>query len=438
MCDVESYEPITKSWSKVSQYMSQSTQSNVAWQGRELVTRWKQAQEILDVKGRSVFTERFDYVTPQQGPLTGAIISIKDLFQVEGYKTQAGSVFINKQPALQDAAAVALLRKAGASFLGHSNMTELAYSGLGLNPHYGTPDNPINPGRITGGSTSGGAASVALGVADAALGTDTGGSLRIPAAFCGLTGFKPSQQTVSREGCLPLSESLDSIGPIAKTVEECERLWHILSGIPTVDTKENLSSLTFVVPSNFGMNDLDALVEQGFTEALTRLEAAGVVVERRFIAALESYKTLPIWQFSAFECQAFYSKTYDLATADIDPRVASRIVRANTIKSEDFQQTQAARHAFIQQMVEDEPNTVFLLPTVAVVAPKLTDLEENSEYDRVNLLCLRNTSFANVLDGCSVSLPFRFQNEPMGFMLTAGNGMDQQILDLAKKWKRVI
>jgi aspartyl-tRNA(Asn)/glutamyl-tRNA(Gln) amidotransferase subunit A len=403
-----------------------------------LVTQWKQAQEILDAKGRSVFTERIDYVTPQQGPLTGAIISIKDLFQVEGYKTQAGSVFINKQPALQDAATVALLRKAGASFLGHTNMTELAYSGLGLNPHYGTPDNPINPGRITGGSTSGGAASVALGVADAALGTDTGGSLRIPAAFCGLTGFKPSQQTVSREGCLPLSESLDSIGPIAKTVEECERLWHILSGIPTVDTKENVSSLTFVVPSNFGMNDLDALVEQGFTEALTRLEAAGVVVERRFIAALESYKTLPIWQFSAFECQAFYSKTYDLATADIDPRVASRIVRANTIKSEDFQQTQAARHAFIQQMVEDEPNTVFLLPTVAVVAPKLTDLEENSEYDRVNLLCLRNTSFANVLDGCSVSLPFRFQNEPMGFMLTAGNGMDQQILDLAKKWKRVI
>ena len=418
--------------------MSQSTQSNFAWQGRELVTQWKQAQEILDAKGRSIFTERFDFVTPQQGPLTGAIISIKDLFQVEGYKTQAGSVFINKQPALQDAAAVALLRKAGASFLGHTNMTELAYSGLGLNPHYGTPDNPINPGRITGGSTSGGAASVALGVADAALGTDTGGSLRIPAAFCGLTGFKPSQQTVSREGCLPLSESLDSIGPIAKTVEECERLWHILSGIPTVDTKENVSSLTFVVPSNFGMNDLDALVEQGFTEALTRLEAAGVVVERRFIAALESYKTLPIWQFSAFECQAFYSKTYDLATADIDPRVASRIVRANTIKSEDFQQTQAARHAFIQQMVEDEPNTVFLLPTVAVVAPKLTDLEENSEYDRVNLLCLRNTSFANVLDGCSVSLPFRFQNEPMGFMLTAGNGMDQQILDLAKKWKRVI
>ncbi|MFT6403990.1 MAG: aspartyl-tRNA(Asn)/glutamyl-tRNA(Gln) amidotransferase subunit A [Marinomonas primoryensis] len=418
--------------------MTQSKQLNFAWQGRELITQWKQAQEILDAKGRNVFTELFDYVAPQEGPLNGAIISIKDLFQVEGYKTQAGSVFINKQPALQDAAAVALLRKAGASFLGHSNMTELAYSGLGLNPHYGTPDNPINPGRITGGSTSGGAASVALGAADAALGTDTGGSLRIPAAFCGLTGFKPSQQTVSREGCLPLSDALDSVGPIAKTVEECERLWHILSGASGTKNGADLSQLTFVVPSNFGMNDLDVLVEQGFNEKLACLEAAGIVVERRFIAALESYKTLPVWQFSAFECQAFYSKAYDLATANIDPRVASRIVRANTIESEVFQQTQAARHAFIQQMAEDEPNTVFLLPTVAVVAPKLSDLEQDSEYDRLNVLCLRNTSLANVLNGCSLSLPFCFQQEPMGLMLTAGNGMDQGLLDLAKQWQPIV
>jgi aspartyl-tRNA(Asn)/glutamyl-tRNA(Gln) amidotransferase subunit A len=418
--------------------MTQSKQLNFAWQGRELITQWKQAQEILDAKGRNVFTELFDYVAPQEGPLNGAIISIKDLFQVEGYKTQAGSVFINKQPALQDAAAVALLRKAGASFLGHTNMTELAYSGLGLNPHYGTPDNPINPGRITGGSTSGGAASVALGAADAALGTDTGGSLRIPAAFCGLTGFKPSQQTVSREGCLPLSDALDSVGPIAKTVEECERLWHILSGASGTKNGADLSQLTFVVPSNFGMNDLDVLVEQGFNEKLACLEAAGIVVERRFIAALESYKTLPVWQFSAFECQAFYSKAYDLATANIDPRVASRIVRANTIKSEGFQQTQAARHAFIQQMAEDEPNTVFLLPTVAVVAPKLSDLEQDSEYDRLNVLCLRNTSLANVLNGCSLSLPFCFQQEPMGLMLTAGNGMDQALLDLAKQWQPIV
>jgi aspartyl-tRNA(Asn)/glutamyl-tRNA(Gln) amidotransferase subunit A len=421
--------------------MTQSKPAVFSWQGRELVAKWKAAVDIIDLKGQAVFTEFFEYVEPQQGPLNGAIISIKDLFQVEGYKTQAGSVFIDPQLADQDAAAVAALRKAGASFLGHTNMTELAYSGLGLNPHYGTPDNPINAGRITGGSTSGGAASVALGAADATLGTDTGGSLRIPAAFCGLTGFKPSQQSVSRKGCLPLSDELDSVGPIAKTVEECELLWQVLSGVTSsADTSNSTDSaqLKLVVPSNFGMNDLDAQVEQGFAEKLARLEAAGLVVERRFIEALETYKTLPVWQFSAFECQAFYSRDYDLTSADIDPRVASRIARAKTINAEDFQQTQAARQAFIQQMSEDEPNTVFLLPTVAVVAPKLSDLEHDSEYDRLNLLCLRNTSLANVLNGCSISLPFLSESEPMGFMLTAGNGLDQQILELAKVFEPIV
>jgi aspartyl-tRNA(Asn)/glutamyl-tRNA(Gln) amidotransferase subunit A len=412
--------------------MTQPKQPNFSWQGRALAATWQAALNTLNAKGPRVFTERFTFVEPQQGSLNGAIISIKDLFQVVGYKTQAGSVFIDSQPAEQDAAAVALLRKAGASFLGHTNMTELAYSGLGLNPHYGTPDNPIQPGRITGGSTSGGAASVALGVADATLGTDTGGSLRIPAAFCGLTGFKPSAQTVSREGCLPLSHSLDSIGPMAKTVEECELLWHLLSESVAPPVNADASSLRFVIPSNFGMNELDALVEEGFESAIEQLETAGMTVERRVVTALEDYKTLPVWQFSAFESQAFYSKHYDLATANVDPRVASRIARAKTITEDDFQQTQGARQAFIDRMAAEEPNTVFLLPTVAIVAPKLSDLELDADYDRLNLLCLRNTSLANVVNGCSVSLPFQHQGEAMGFMLTAGNGLDQQILDLAK------
>ncbi|MGO2233433.1 amidase [Marinomonas sp. UCMA 3892] len=421
--------------------MTQSTTSTFAWQNRELVTHWKSALDIIETKGQAVFTELFDYVEPQQGPLNGAIISIKDLFQVQGYKTQAGSVFLDGSLAQEDAEAVVALRKAGASLLGHTNMTELAYSGLGLNPHYGTPDNPINAGRITGGSTSGGAASVALGVADATLGTDTGGSLRIPAAFCGLTGFKPSQQTVSRKGCLPLSNSLDSVGPIAKTVEECELLWQILSGTTTSSEAAKSSDadeLRIVVPTNFGMNDLDPLVEEGFVAKLAQLEAAGITIEHRFIEALESYKNLPVWQFSAFECHTFYGKNYDPDNAEIDPRVASRIARAKTINEEVFQQTQAARQAFIQQMANEEANTLILLPTVAVAAPKFSDLEQDADYDRLNLLCLRNTSLANVLNGCSISLPFSFKQEPMGLMLTAANGQDQALLSLAKKWQAIL
>ncbi|QUX94131.1 amidase [Marinomonas sp. CT5] len=421
--------------------MTQSTSSTFAWQNRELITHWNKALDTVETKGAAVFTELFDYVEPQQGPLNGAIISIKDLFQVQGYKTQAGSVFLDDSLAQEDAEAVVALRKAGASLFGHTNMTELAYSGLGLNPHYGTPDNPINSGRITGGSTSGGAASVALGVADGALGTDTGGSLRIPAAFCGLTGFKPSQQTVSREGCLPLSNSLDSVGPIAKTAAECELLWQVMSGsalVSEVEKSAAADAFRIVVPTNFGMNDLDPLVEDGFAAKLAQLEAAGITIEHRFIEALESYKNLPVWQFSAFECQTFYGKNYDLDNAKIDPRVASRIARAKTINDEAFKQTQAAREAFIQQMANDEPNTLILLPTVAVVAPKFSDLEQDADYDRLNLLCLRNTSLANVLNGCSISLPFSFKQEPMGLMLTAANGQDQALLRLAKKWQAIL
>ncbi|NVK72648.1 MAG: amidase [Oceanospirillaceae bacterium] len=421
--------------------MTQSETSSFAWQDRDIIANWKKSIETINCNGQAVFTELFDYVEPQQGPLNGAIISIKDLFQVQGYKTQAGSVFLDDSLAQEDAVAVAALRKAGASFLGHTNMTELAYSGLGLNPHYGTPDNPINSGRITGGSTSGGAASVALGVADAALGTDTGGSLRIPAAFCGLTGFKPSQQTVSRVGCLPLSDSLDSVGPIAKTADECELLWQVLSGralVSAVEKSVDTDAFRIVVPTNFGMNDLDPLVEEGFAAKLAQLEAAGITIEHRFVEALEAYKNLPVWQFSAFECQTFYGKRYDLDNAEIDPRVASRIARAKTINDEVFQQTLAARQAFIQQMANEEANTLILLPTVAVVAPKFSDLERDSEYDRLNLFCLRNTSLANVLNGCSISLPFCFQKEPMGLMLTAGNGQDQVLLDLAKKLESIL
>lgn len=414
--------------------MTQPNNTHFTWLNRDLLTQWAKSLAIIESKGSHVFTELFEYQAPQQGPLTGSIISIKDLFGVTGYKTQAGSVFIDDKKATTDADAVAALRESGASFIGHTNMTELAYSGLGLNPHYGTPNNPVIAGRIPGGSTSGGAVSVALGIADAALGTDTGGSLRIPAAFCGVTGFKPSQQTVSRKGSLPLSDALDSVGPIANNVEECELLWKVLSGDIALgsESQTNFSQLTLVVPTNFGMNELDPLVEQGFSEVLNRLEANGMKVEHRFVEALEAYKSLPVWQFSAFECAAYYGEHYDLDKVEMDPRVASRIARAKTMNADDFAQTKAMRSAFIQGVESQETNTIFLLPTVAVLAPKLADLEENAEYDRLNLLCLRNTSLANVLNGCSVSLPFRFQNEPMGLMLTACNGMDQQILDLAK------
>ena len=188
-------------------------------------------------KFESVFTELFhqdfekalNYINSlDSGFLKGLVISVKDLFDVKGYKTRGGSKFLDNPPANKDADCISLIRKAGGLLLGHTNMTELAYSGLGINPHYGTPSNPLYKGSIPGGSTSGGAVSIALDIADITIGSDTGGSTRIPAAFTGITGFKPTQDNISREGCLTLSSSLDSVGLMAKNVALCRQGYKVM------------------------------------------------------------------------------------------------------------------------------------------------------------------------------------------------------------------
>ena len=188
-------------------------------------------------KFENIFTELFEKDFEIQlnkisklksGLLKGLIISVKALFDVKGYHTRGGTKFLETDISLNDAKCISNIRKAGGLLLGHTNMTELAYSGLGINPHYGTPDNPFYPGSVPGGSTSGGAVSVALDLSDIAIGTDTGGSTRIPAAFTGITGFKPTQDSISRDGVLTLSSSLDSVGLMARNVELCKLGYHAI------------------------------------------------------------------------------------------------------------------------------------------------------------------------------------------------------------------
>ena len=215
-----------------------------------------------------------------ESPLSGALVSIKDLFDVEGYVTKAGTQFMaDDPPAHADAPPIKHLRDAGAILTGHTNMTELAYSGLGLNPHYGTPENAIMPGRIPGGSTTGGAVSVAQGVADIAIGTDTGGSVRIPAAFNGIVGFKPSQKTVSRNGCKALSKSLDSIGPLARSVAACDLAYRVMSD-GAADSGLEVERQC-IIPTNFGMDDLDHEVEDAFEQAIALIVSNGYKVEHK-------------------------------------------------------------------------------------------------------------------------------------------------------------
>ncbi len=406
------------------------------WENRNITEQLAKSYALIKAKGHFVFTQIFDVKTEQADknrPLDNALVSIKDLINVAGYKTRAGSKFLEATDiATQDAVAVQKLRAAGATLLGHTNMTELAFSGLGLNPHYGTPETPLYKGCIAGGSSSGGAVSVALGIVDIALGTDTGGSLRIPAAFCGVTGFKPSQNSVSREGCLPLSFSLDSIGPIAHNVSECECAWQVLSDVKTSSSVAKQAKL--VIPTNFGFDNLDIEVKNAFQAMkLQLMQTEGITIEEKHLSFLDDYKTLPIWHFAAFEAKHYYEERFNFQWEQLDPRVASRLKRADHLQDGDFKATNVKREALIHRYAEEENNDILLLPTVAILPPRLSTIESNDDYDRINNLCLRNTSLANVLDGCSISMPYQHQGNHIGVMLIAANGDDTTLLSIAKK-----
>ncbi len=366
------------------------------------------------------------------GPLSNKKISIKSTFDVKGYCTTMGTKLLQNNLARQDAISVERLRKAGAHLVGHTNMTELAYSGLGLNPHYGTAKNPLDNERIPGGSTSGGAVSVAAGIVDIALGTDTGGSLRIPAAFCGLVGFKPSQSSVPRQGCLPLSDSLDSVGPIARSVKDCRLAWQVMSELVLSDHAIE-EHPTFVVPTNFGFDGMDADVAHRFDEAVQRLTEAGYVVEKREVSWFEDYKALPIWHFSAVEGSRYYAERFALDSDDLDPRVKSRLAKAEQVSDAEFQHSLQLREQLIEQFTHQFKDKVLLMPTVAINAPKFADLESEQGYNELNLMCLRNTSVANVADACSVSLPMIASNLSSGLMLTMANGCDEHLLNVAEQ-----
>ncbi|MEQ5826079.1 amidase [Sulfitobacter sp. NFXS29] len=375
------------------------------------------------------FTSTFDDPVEGEGPLSGLNVAVKDLFDVRGQVTHAGSqVRKATAPATKDAAAVARLRSAGAGLIGHANMTEFAYSGLGLNPHYGTPLTPLKEGCIAGGSTSGGASAVARGVADIALGTDTGGSARIPAAFCGLFGFKATAQTISRVGAVPLSHSLDSVGVLTREVGLLRPVLNVLRDRPLA---ASAAPRAVIVPENFGMDELDPKVADAFEAALEALQASGVSLRRQTLDFFDDYRALPVWQFSAVESRAHHGAHFNDARAELDPRVASRMARADGVTGIEFARTIAAREALIARAAHLFGDTPVALPSVALMPPKLDDLREDATYDRINLLALRNTSLANVIDGCSVSMPIT-SHPGAGLMLTAAAGRDAMLINMAE------
>jgi aspartyl-tRNA(Asn)/glutamyl-tRNA(Gln) amidotransferase subunit A len=370
------------------------------------------------------------------GPLAGIPISVKDLFDVAGQVTRAGStVLADAAPAAHDAPAIARLRAAGAVIVGHTNMTEFAFSGLGLNPHFGTPANPWDKDRIPGGSSSGAAVSVALGMAAAAIGTDTGGSWRIPAAFCGLAGFKPSAARTDTRGTVPLSKSLDTVGPIAHGITDCALLDAFLAGgdQPHLETA-GIAGLRFAVPQTYVLDDLDPEVAHAFDRALAALSAAGVrLVEVPFAEWAKLPDLLAGGGLVAAESYAWHRRRLEAAADRYDPRVRVRIERGRAMSAADYVDLLELRAARIREtQAAFAPFDAVVMPTVACVAPKIADLADDDAYTRANLRALRNTTVANLLDLPAATLPIQTPgNLPVGLSLVGATGGDRRLLDVA-------
>ncbi len=364
-------------------------------------------------------------------PLAGLPISIKDLFDVRGQVTRAGSKALEgSAPAQADAPAVARLRAAGAVLIGRTNMSEFAFSGLGLNPHYGTPRTPFDAACISGGSTSGGAVSVAEEMAVAALGTDTGGSIRIPSAFCGLTGFKPTARRVPLDGAVPLSTSLDSAGPLARSVACCAAMDAVLSG-ETLDTRAaDLRGARLYVTRDFVGEGLDAAVAQAFEATLGLLSTQGAQIVKFDFPELRRLPEInAAGGLTAAEAWAWHRTLLQEKGAQYDQRVAQRIRRGEKLTAADYIALLAERRAMQQSAAQRLRDAdAWLMPSVAVRPPRLDALERDEDFFATNGLVLRNASVINFLDGCAASLPM---GDGMGLGVCGLHGRDARVLQVS-------
>ncbi|HEV8680363.1 MAG TPA: amidase [Stellaceae bacterium] len=373
-------------------------------------------------------------------PLAGLPVSIKDLFDVAGETTLAGSKALDdRPPAACDAPVVARLRAAGAIIIGRTNMTEFAFSGVGINPHYGTPGNPHDRRLIPGGSSSGAAVSVGDGCAIVAIGTDTGGSVRIPAALCGIVGFKPTQPRVPRDGVIPLSTTLDSIGPLANSVACCAIADAVMAGEPadvvSAPAPMPVAGLRFGVAQCYLLDGLAPEVANAFSAACTALSRAGARVVDLPLAEFDEIPAInAAGGFAPIDAYAWHQPLLARRGADYDPRVSGRIKRAAGMTAVDYTNLCAARADLIARVA---PRTTdfdaLLMPTVAITAPPIAAFERDEDYRHLNALILRNPSAINFLDRCAVTLPIQPPGAaPVGLMVIGEHGADRRLLGIAR------
>ncbi len=419
------------------------------------------AEACLAVAKSPVCQHAFIQLTPEalqqtaiqtqvaQTPLAGLAVSIKDLFDVQGQITQAGSVVLkNQPPAKSDSLAVARLRAAGAGLIGRTNMVEFAFSGVGTNPHYGTPaawdglhDQLVGtPGQphVPGGSSSGAAVSVATGAAFIGLGSDTGGSIRVPAALNGIVGFKNTARLVPTTGALPLSTTLDTVCAMTRTVRDTILAHEVLSARRVPQGPRPLSGYRLAVVKSLMQDNMDATVTRAFERSLNNLRAAGAHIDEIDLTELnELAPMMSTGGFSPAEGFAWHRALIEREASGLDPRVLQRFMRGSGMKAHEYMDLVQARQQWIRRVeVALLGYDAVLSPTTPITGPHISDVapgaERDAEFFRVNGLLLRNTSAVNTLDGCGISLPCHLPDElPVGLMVWHAAMHDDTILQLA-------
>jgi aspartyl-tRNA(Asn)/glutamyl-tRNA(Gln) amidotransferase subunit A len=376
------------------------------------------------------------------GPIDGAIVTIKDLFDVAGEPTRAGSkVLADAPPATSDAPVVRRLRAGGAVIVAKTNMAEFAFSGIGANPHYGTPGNPADRTRIPGGSSSGAAVAVADGMCEIAIGTDTGGSTRVPAALCGVVGYKPTKSRVPTEGAFPLSYTLDSVGPIAKTVASCAAADAVMAGDdPWTLEPAPLQGLRLGIPQGLPLRGLDQTVATQFSDATRELGRTGVRLSDQPVPLLDDMvRVNSKATFAVAESYSIHREQLTTRAADYDPFVRSRIEGGRTLSAADYMAMLRDRGALVRAMdARLSDLDALVLPTTPIVAPTIAEVSSIDGFNTKNGLLLRNPAIVNFFDLSAISLPLpRAGGLPVGLMLVARNGHDHRLFRMAAAIERL-
>jgi aspartyl-tRNA(Asn)/glutamyl-tRNA(Gln) amidotransferase subunit A len=393
----------------------------------------RNAADAADARARSAMS---------LGPLDGTIVSLKDWFDVAGEPTRAGSkVLANAAPAAADALVVRRLRAGGAVIIAKTNMPEFAASGLGLNPHYGTPGNPADRSRIPGGSSSGAAVAVADDMCEIAIGSDAGGSARIPAALCGIVGFKPSKRRIPTEGMFTLAYSVDSVGPLARSVAACADTDAVMAAEETQPlAPAPLDGLRFAVAEGVPLRDLDATVTARLSDAINELARAGVHLTREVFPLFDDMAYFNaggtiVWT----EAYSIHRQLLALHGAEVDPYIRRLIEGGRDVSGADYVVVTRERAAKVRAMDARLAGLdALVMPTVAIVAPTIAECRDPETALARDLLVLRNTAIANYFDLCAVSLPLPLRGSlPVGLMLIARNGHDRRLLRIAAAVERL-